>query len=163
MAFKSKHGAPMAWLKEHVDYAGRDCLTWPFARGKRGYGNLRIDRNFTSAHRMMAILALGDPPFDGAEAAHSCGNGHEGCVNPRHLDWKSSKDNNADRCTHGTMVRGVKVWKAKLSNEQVLAIYRDHRPDPVIAKDYACSAANVFAIQSGKSWAWLTSQQAVGG
>jgi hypothetical protein len=162
MAFKSKHGAPMAWLREHVSHAGSDCLTWPFARAKKGYGNLQVERNYTSAHRVMAILAHGEPPFPDAQAAHTCGNGHEGCVNPRHLEWKSCKGNHANKIAHGTHNRGSRQWKSRLSNEQVLAIYRDQRPDGVIAAEFACSRENVTRIQAGKTWAWLTQNQSEG-
>lgn len=50
----------------------------------------------------MCQKAHGDPPSPKHDAAHSCGRGHEGCVNPNHLSWKTKKQNQADRITHGT-------------------------------------------------------------
>jgi len=157
MAFKSKHGAPMAWLREHVSYAGSDCLTWPFARSSRGYGNIRTGESHMVAHRAMAILAHGNPTFPEAQAAHICGKGHEGCVNPMHLEWKTPHANQADRIGHGTTIRGEMQHKSVLTEGQVLAIYRDTRKLKVIAKDYGCTPSNISQIRCGHRWAWLTS------
>lgn len=158
MAFKSKHGAPMAWLKENVRHTGGECVTWPFARSSRGYGNIRVGGSHMVAHRAMAILAHGEPPFPDAQAAHTCGKGHEGCVNPNHLEWKTPQANQADQVRHGTAVRGEKQHKAVLTEAQVLLIYRDKRKLEIIANEYG-SVSNISLIRCGHNWSWLTSNQ----
>jgi hypothetical protein len=49
----------------------------------------------------MCELAHGEPPTSKHEAAHSCGKGHEGCVNPKHLAWKTKTENRQESNEHG--------------------------------------------------------------
>lgn len=75
------------------------CVFWPHYKNAKGYG-YSADR---AVHRMACILIHGDPPFDGAQAAHSCGN--SGCVNPAHLRWATQRENDEDKYRHGTRRR----------------------------------------------------------
>lgn len=88
-----------AFLKEVVASPTEACVLWPYYRTSRGYGRL----GDKSAHRMMCIMAHGDPPFEGAQAAHWCGNAS--CVNPAHLRWATQKENEEDKYRHGTRRR----------------------------------------------------------
>lgn len=110
------------WLLAHVDYAGDECLTWPGKPRSDGRGQVKWQGRMITAHRQMCILANGEPPDDKPEATHACGNGHLGCVNPRHLRWGSDKDNKADMLVHGTRVRGERQGSAKLKTGDVIAI-----------------------------------------
>jgi hypothetical protein len=99
-------GKSYRWILAHVDYPHQDwCLIWPFARDKHGRGMLGVNGEGWWAHRLMCKLAQGDPPTPKHTAAHSCGLGHEGCVNPRHLEWKTQAENLEDCRAHGTIVR----------------------------------------------------------
>jgi hypothetical protein len=62
-------------------------------------------RTVRRAHRVMCEIAHGPKPAPGFVAAHTCGKGREGCVNPRHLRWASQKENMADKLLHGTSNR----------------------------------------------------------
>jgi hypothetical protein len=94
----SKRGAQRKWLEEHSTHSGDDCLIWPFdVRDKFGYGRT----NGTTASRAMCSLAHGPAPTNKHEAAHTCGQGHLGCVNPKHLHWATHKDNYKDREHYG--------------------------------------------------------------
>ncbi len=106
------------WMIAHVDYAGDDCLAWPFALKSDGYGQLMFRGKNTRAHRVMCMLAHGEPPHPGYLACHSCGKGREACVNPRHLRWASAYENMADKITHGTHNRGERHVFAQLSDEE---------------------------------------------
>lgn len=136
-----------AWLKEHVDHAGDDCLTWPFARTLGGAGSVSgraVGRKGNlSASRAMCILAHGEPPTPKHVAAHSCGKGHEACVNPRHLRWATMKENAADTLLHGTrpvlvgarsnrltklQVRAVRLLDGQLSPEEMARAFRVDLP-----------------------------------
>jgi DNA-binding transcriptional regulator YiaG len=92
------------WLKSHVAYGGDDCLIWPFTRiRQKGYGMLGYGgKKGIYAHRTMCELAHGKPPTKKSQARHSCGKGHLGCVNPRHLSWSTNSQNQKDRRRHGT-------------------------------------------------------------
>lgn len=96
-------GEPLAYLLALIGHVGDECVPWPFARSKAGYGNLG---GKTSAHRKMCMLAHGDPPSTAHDAAHSCGKGHLGCVNPNHVRWATKRENQLDRNRHGTTNRG---------------------------------------------------------
>src|SRR5215471_14726746 len=95
----------LEWIQERVGHAGDDCLQWPFSRSSSGYGILFHEGKVVYAHRTMCELANGKPPTPKHHASHSCGRGHLGCVNPRHLEWKTAAENQQDRRKHGTWSR----------------------------------------------------------
>lgn len=148
---RGQRGALEAWLHQHSTTDSHECLVWPYGRTK-GYGHLRFDGRQMGAHRAMCILAHGAPPFRGAQAAHSCGNGALGCVNPNHLRWATAKMNSEDRVEHGTQVRGEACGASVLTEAEVLAIIRDRRPSRLIASAYGVSATTVKDIRKRKIW-----------
>lgn len=112
-------GKAIAWLREHAAHTGDDCLIWPFYRLPNGYGQLGYDGHVHYAHRFICALAHGSPPTQKHEAAHSCGKGHEGCVNPRHLSWKTISQNLLDCRKHGTQARSYDGKRGRLTPIQV--------------------------------------------
>ena len=90
------------WLFDHKDYPHDYCLIWPFARESRvGRGVMGDGAGHKWAHRAMCELVHGPAPAGKPQAAHSCGNGDQGCVNPRHLSWASNSENQRQRYAHG--------------------------------------------------------------
>lgn len=106
------------FLHSLVDYNRPRCVIWPFSR-PTGYGMLVHNGKSFYAHRFMCEIAHGPAPTPQHQAAHSCGNGHNGCVNPRHLSWQTNSENQLERRRHGT--NGT---RSKLTPEQVLEIRR---------------------------------------
>lgn len=102
---KAKGGAGIAWLNAHVSHDGDQCLRWPFGSPRNGYGQVRIDGVDVPATRYMCTAAHGQPPTARHQAAHSCGKGHDGCVNPKHLRWATPVENSADLKVH-KLIRG---------------------------------------------------------
>lgn len=94
---KAKHGAPLKFISEHVEYLGDDCVLWPFAKAQNGYPEMRYRGKSARAHRVMCTLVHGSPPEDYYEASHTCERGHLGCVNPRHLVWETHYENHQRR------------------------------------------------------------------
>lgn len=116
-------GRAIAWLRQHMSFRGKECLTWPFYRLiPHGYGRLGYEGGLYYAHRYMCEQVHGPAPTSKHEAAHSCGRGHTGCVNPRHLSWKTRTANLLDRRTHGTHVSHRYGNQGKLSASQVARI-----------------------------------------
>src|SRR5690606_29105850 len=100
----------------------------------------------------------GPPPTVEHEAAHSCGKGHEGCVNPHHLRWATSTENKADTLIHGTRNRGERNRSAKLTDAKVYEIRRllaAGMTQTAIAAMFAVSLTTISKIAAGKIWGWL--------
>jgi len=146
-------GASDEWLRCHVSHEGEECLIWPFGKSG-GYGCINYNGKMHRVHRLMCILAHGEPQDKNMHAAHSCGNGHLGCVNPRHLSWKTPKENQADRLAHGTGMLGESGPKAKLTEAQVLEIHNLRRNMTLreISEIYGVTTSAISLIVSGKNW-----------
>ena len=91
----------MRWIEEHVGHEGNGCLKWPFSVGDNGRGIVQVDGTIYTAPRFMCLLAHGERRRPTHEAAHSCGKGHKGCIDPQHLWWATSVENHADKIEHG--------------------------------------------------------------
>ena len=161
----SKPGVPrpaIDWLEQHVGFYGDDCLQWPFAVGDDGYGRVHIPGTgvLTTASRLMCRMAHGEPLNPTMEAAHTCGKGHNGCVNPKHLYWASSTTNHADKVEHGTTNRGERQWMSKLTETDVHEIRRllGSMTQKAIADLYGVDQSTISNIKRVKDWGWLTTQ-----
>lgn len=148
-------GKPAAYFRDVVlPCTSTDCLIWPFARSGSGYGGLTVDRKLRLVHRLACEARHGPAPSPLHEAAHSCGNGKGGCCNPQHLQWKTKKQNQADRVVHGTHSRGERCKTAKLTEADVREIFRLRRKMPMheIAKRFGVSATTVNHIYHRRVW-----------
>ena len=161
----AKPGSVWAFIERAASHEGDACLTWPFSINKYGRGYLTRCCKTLLAHRVICEMAHGAPPFPKAHAAHFCGKGHEGCVNPRHMRWATAKENAADKIAHGTAPRGVNNGHAKLTTaqaRQVKARIRAGETDASIAAGLPVGADAVRAIRSGRNWRWLDEQDVHG-
>lgn len=161
-----RHGDPLAgrythpvsrieWLENHKDFSGDECLIWPYSRNHNGYGSVALpDGTNTMANRLMCEMGHGEPPTREHQSAHSCGNGHLGCVNPRHLRWATVKENMADCVEHGTVPQGERNGHAKLTEDDVREIKRLRGivTQRELAKRFGVGHANIAQIQRGFSW-----------
>lgn len=147
-------GAGIRFLREHVTFRGKGCLTWPMAGDGRGYGLIGYNGRIYKAHRLMCELAHGPAPSRGHHAAHSCGRGHEGCVHPEHLSWKLPKDNMADAVRHGTTRDNAGRPLRKLTPEQVQKILalKGKKTQLEIGAMFGVSWRQIGKIHRGVSW-----------
>lgn len=155
MATKGK-GEAHKWLLAHVDYQGDDCLKWPFGGDpKSGRGVLQHNGVRGWAHRWMCRLAHGEPPTPKHTAAHECGKGHEGCINPRHLIWKTQAENNADCARHGTSPKHFDGSQGRLTSPQVEEIRgaRGSRTMRELAATFDVSEGTINDIWRGRTHA----------
>lgn len=145
------------FLQSALEYTGDECIVWPFVRmATSGYGRFSKGGKSLYAHREVCRRAHGDEPFSRAHAAHSCGNGSGGCVNPQHLRWATAAQNAADKMIHGTTLSGERNHMAKLTAEQVVSILQDARPTRAIAEAYGISQSNINLIKCSDSWKHVT-------
>jgi hypothetical protein len=143
------------WLLAHVGYEGSGCLAWPFQRLQTdGRAAVKWKGKQTIAARVMCELAHGKPPTPEHEAAHSCGKGHEGCVHPGHLSWKTHVDNMADQLIHGTRARGELHGASKLREADVHLIRASVGliSQAALAKQLGVQAAAVGKVARNERW-----------
>jgi hypothetical protein len=146
-------GAPEDWLRAHTNFAGGGCLIWPFRR--KANGRAAIGTGSGQAHRLMCEIVHGLAPFPGAQATHDCGNGHLGCVNPRHLSWKTTRENALDRWTHGTMASCERAPAAKITKQIAAEIRLLHSLGwklPSLSKRFGLSKSATHAVIRHKTW-----------
>jgi hypothetical protein len=74
------------------------------------------------------------------------------CVNPRHLSWKTRKENVADTLRDGTRNCGVRNGRSKLSEAEILEIRADQRYGRKIAKDFGVTRQTISDIKLGRTW-----------
>lgn len=137
-----------------LPHSGADCLIWPYARDKDGYGRVNWTKGTLSASRSACLERHGPPPSPRHQAAHNCGNGHLGCVNPNHLRWATPLENAADIHIHGTdrktYSKRPKHWL--LDEQAVRRIRADTRAPKVIAADYGVKPVTVYNILARRIW-----------
>ena len=125
------------WLESQINHPDTvNCLRWPFRIDHRtGYGIADYKSKSMPASRLMCILCHGEPPSKDLQAAHSCGNGHNACVNPHHLRWATRAENQKDKVTHGTSnavlsdddVRKIRNLRGVLTSNTIAAMYGVNR------------------------------------
>lgn len=145
-------GTCIQWLEDNVSHNSAECLYWPFADGGHGYGAVQFHGRMTTASRAMCVLAHGEPPLAEMEAAHNCGRGHLGCVNPQHLRWATRAENMADKIRHGTNQIGSSNAYAKLCEADIVEIRASPHSSRILAIRFGVDAAHIRLIRRGKIW-----------
>lgn len=156
---RTSPGEPMRWIHEvALFHTSEGCLHWPYGKYDNGYGTVKSDGKNVPASRYVCELAHGAPPTPEHEAAHNCGKGHEGCIAPGHLEWKTHAENMADKLIHGTHNRGERHTLAKLTEDDVRIILslKDTETQASLAKRFGVCRHNIAHIHTGRSWAWLS-------
>jgi hypothetical protein len=142
-----------AFLRGLLGTERQDCIVWPYNRNKKsGYGRMRLDGKQMSAHKVMCFYAYGEPPSLKHQAAHSCGNGHLGCVNPNHLRWATTTENFLDKVAHGN----CSVVKL---NENLVRKIREEigvKTRSQLCKEFGISYGALYAVLSRRSWKWVS-------
>lgn len=158
------HGELLRFIHEvALQHEGNDCLKWPFGRGPAGYGGtVIIDGKKFLVSRYICELVNGPPPTPKHEAAHSCGKGHEGCIAPEHLEWKTHTENMADTILHGTHNRGERHGCVKLTEaavREILAL-KGIETQSKLAARFGVDPSTISYIHAGRRWAWLSEEVA---
>ena len=125
------------------------CWLFTGAKNRYGYGWFKE----VNAHRCAWIIYKGEIPKN-MFVLHKCDT--PSCVNPDHLFLGTQADNLADMDRKGRRgtydKRGEGNSRARLTNEDVLAI-RISKADPkIIAHQYAICVKHVSHIRARRSW-----------
>jgi hypothetical protein len=145
-----KRGEADAFLRSLVGTTETACMAWPYLLNSSGYGYVYLRKKCITANRRLCALAYGEPTFDRAEAAHSCGN--RACVNPNHLRWATKAENCADRLRHGTDHRADKSPCAKLTWDDVRVIRSSAEVAEKIAPKFGVTPKHIRRIRAGERW-----------
>lgn len=154
----ASHGEPLRFLYEEVlIYKGDDCLYWPYGSSSNGYGQIIIDKVKRNTHAIVCEKVNGPRPSPRHVASHTCGQGHKGCVNPKHLKWQTYEEDCADKVTHGTAERGSQNGMSKLTEQSIREIrsLEGKLSQEEIAKRFGVTRVNINNIILRKTWAWL--------
>lgn len=109
-------------------------------------------------HRLVAMLHIGPPPFEGAVARHKDGKGRLGWNSDNsvsNLEWGSLGDNAEDARRHGTMAIGSKQGLSKLTEAEVAEIKQmllDGAAPIEIAERFGVTPSPISAILWDKTW-----------
>lgn len=120
------------------------------ARDKDGFVIFKRNKKWYRIHRYMYEKRYGTIPI-GEFIRHKCDNPH--CINPKHLVLGRKKIKN------GSIAYGEKIGSVKLTEEQVIEIYKDRiTQQKELAKKYKVTPMTIGYIQRDKSWIEITSK-----
>lgn len=130
------------------------CWLWDGSVNRFGYGKASRRNRTVGAHRLSYEVHKGRIP-EGLQVLHKC---HvRCCVNPDHLYAGTAQDNMDDKMRRGRhrVPCGSDQPAAKLTDDQVRAIFADPRPNSAIARTFGVSRPAVSLIKNGHTWRHL--------
>jgi hypothetical protein len=113
-------GAPVLHRLVYYSEVSGSCWLWQGRTDSWGYGRIGVGRDSIGVHRVSFELSRGLVLPRDRWALHHCDN--PPCLRPSHLFEGTSRDNAADRSRKGRSAWGDKSPRAKLSNQDVIAI-----------------------------------------
>ena len=152
------YGKAQEFLSTAIAYDGDECLLWPYGKNRGGRGMVGEAGQMQLAHRIVCKRRHGPPPSAYHQAAHSCGNGHLGCVTGAHLRWATPKENAADTVRHERTGRGERAPHSVLTNEdaRIIKSLKGKVSGVDLARQFGVDREVIYSIHLGKSWKWLT-------
>lgn len=150
---RGEYGDLKRFLERAALYEGDECTTWPYAKNKAGYGHYTDEAGIgITTSRWVCERANGPAPSPKHDAAHSCLN--HACVTPRHLSWKTRKENMADQLRDGTRARGEKQGGSKLTADDVRIIRQLGMSETYtrLAERFGVSLSQISNIVTGGAW-----------
>jgi hypothetical protein len=143
------------FIQKALNYNEDACLIWPFSLNRDGYAQIHIRTNNEKVSRIICEHFHGQPPTNKHDAAHLCN--IRACINGKHLEWKTRKENIADELIFETRNRGEKHGLSKLTQEQVIEIKKLLRNHTMasIARRFKVDPGTIQAIKKKRSWFWV--------
>lgn len=133
--------------------------------GPRGYLLVSLSKDGFAKSRRVNVLvcdAFNGPPPNGMVCRHLDGENTNNAAS--NLKWGTHVENQNDRITHGTDLRGEDVSTAKLTAYQAAAI-KAGMPQKLSKSMFGISKTQHYRIKRGDSWAhinaWMAQSVAV--
>ena len=120
------------------------CWLWAGFIRRDGYGHLRSFNKKILAHRASYVAHNGAISGD-ILVRHTCD--VRSCVNPEHLELGTTQDNIDDRNKRARTARGLKVPRAKLSDDDVRFIRQSLLDDKELALRFGVQKNYVTRIK----------------
>lgn len=141
-------------LSNYTPVPETGCWLWLGSWDKTKYGKTGGRQGSDRAHRLFYEQLVGPIP-DGAFLCHKCDT--PPCVNPDHMFLGNRDENMKDMARKGRSYQpaGEMNVKARLSDAQAAAIFRDRRSADEIAGQYGVSKASILSIKNGTRWRHL--------
>jgi hypothetical protein len=98
---RAERGLPQYFVDISLLIETDECIIWPFAKNNDGYAVFKYQHKRMYVSVYICTKVYGPKPTPKHEVAHSCGNGHIGCINKRHIRWATRKENVEDAIQHG--------------------------------------------------------------
>jgi hypothetical protein len=121
-----------------------------YLRGKIEFR--KVTYRFTIS-RLVLLAFVGEPPTSKHEAAHLDGDKENNALN--NLQWKTRKENEADKVLHGTVARGSRGGNSVLDETAVADIRRKYvsgSRQTELAAEYGVRQATIWAIVNNVGW-----------
>lgn len=155
-------GAKQRLAEHSMPEPNSGCVLWLRSVAPFGYGILTFGKKVWNTHRL-AWVAYNGPIPDGLCVLHKCD--VPGCLNPKHLFLGTRGDNCRDMIAKGRHAGcawgrtkgagggpGVKHYRARFTDEQVLAIRSDSRRQCDIARAYGVAQTTIASIRNRQNW-----------
>lgn len=133
-------------------------LTTDFAKG--GYLRVSLTNNHETklyrVHRLVLLAYAGECP-NGYEASHINGNRVDN--RPCNLVWESRSNNHLRKWDHGTQQAGTQATCCKLSEVDVVSIFKRSRRGEsglALSREFSVNVQAIYDIIKGRTWTWLT-------
>ena len=110
------------------------------------YPSVKYKNKTYHLHRLAYMNKFGNIP-DNMNVCHRCDN--PACINPDHLFLGTRKDNTQDMIKKGRVYRGKGESRQKLTEEQIIDIYKSPLSSYKLSKIYNVSSTQIRRIKSG--------------
>jgi hypothetical protein len=154
--FRARVSEGRAFMNQSLSMKTDECIMWPFGTMARR-ARIQIEGVDYNVSRLICEKVYGPPPTGSHEAAHSCGKGHLGCINWKHLRWATHAENEADKFIHGTSIRGDNNGSAKLTEQDVIEIRKlaNTMSKPALARRFGVNSTTISGIVNYDGWSWV--------
>lgn len=154
-----RQGAAALFWKKVDTRSPNECWEWKGPMRPKGYGSFTTGLKYglsSIASRVAWQLTNGDP--GDLVVCHSCDN--PACCNPSHMWLGTRADNNKDMDHKGRArrpaIKGEANAKAKLTNEDVVAILKDPKGATALGRYYGVNRNTIMRIRNGSGWKHIT-------